>query len=488
MHTTINVARAIAAAVAVLVSVPLAMAEPQVWAGSINAQGQQIKLVLRLDQDDEGAWAGTLDVPGQALAGVPLDRLQVTDERMAFRPLIPGAPEAALPIFELEVDGETAEGIATQAGTHMVARFERTSEEALAAAANERRPQTPRPPFPYRTEEVRVPVEVDGQVAHELAGTLTLPDPGEFGDGPYPCVVTISGTGAQDRDETIYEHKPFAVIADHLARRGVASLRCDDRGVGESGGDYRAAACTDFAADARAQVEYLLTRDEIDHGKVGLLGHSEGGLTAPLVAAENDDVAFVVLLAGMAVRGDEVLTSQSAAMFRLRGLPEHFIEESNRLRELMLDGIREQLGEEELLERARALVAHDGLGMMGEAQVEAQTQQALRAFNNAWGRELVTIDPRDFLSRMTQPTLAITGSLDIQVLPDLNLSAQREALEEAGNEDFTVVELEGLNHLFQNAETGAMSEYQTLRETFDEDALRMIGDWIVERFVRSPKP
>ncbi len=474
--------RAIAAAIAIVFTATLTLAQPQVWAGHVMAPGAEIGITVRLDQGDDGVWSGTLDIPGQAVKGAPLDGIVVEDARLAFRAILPGAPDERNPRFELDISGDSAKGTAVVGGGGVPVVLERTSDEAIEAAARERRPQTPRPPFVYRTQDVRVPVYGDdGEVAHELAGTLTLPETDEFGDGPYPCVVTISGTGAQDRDETIYEHKPFAIIADHLARRGVASLRCDDRGVGESGGDYRAAACTDFAADARAQVEYLRTLGVIDHEKIGLIGHSEGGLTAPLVAADNDDVAFVVLLAGMAVRGDEVLTSQSAKMFELLGLPESFISESNRLRQLAMDAIREDLGDEVVRERLRALVVHDGMGMMGEEQADAQTDMVLGVFYNAWGRELVTIEPTDYLARMTQPVLAITGSLDTQVLPGINLAAQRGALEKAGNEDATVVELEGLNHLFQNAQTGAMAEYATITETFDEDALAMVGDWIVQR-------
>ena len=212
-----------------------------------------------------------------------------------------------------------------------------------------------------------------------------------------------------------------------------------------------------------------------------MLGHSEGGLTAPMAAAGNEDVAFVVLLAGMAIPGDEVLTSQSARMFELRGLEAPFIEKSNRIRREFIEAIREGRGEAELTELARAMVNHDSLGMLPEAQREQQTRIAVRMLNNDWGRELVTIDPAEYIAGLTQPVLAMTGSLDCQVLPELNLTATREALERAGNTDATVLELEGLNHLFQNAKTGAMDEYAKIKETFDPEALELLVDWVAER-------
>lgn len=472
----------LSAVVASCIAVTCAIAQEQVWSGDLTIPGAgDVELVFRFDRLEGGGWSGNGDVAAQGIMGAPLEDIEITDEGMSFRLAIPGAPEAAHPVFSLTLEGDDARGTMTQGGGTLPYAMTRTSEEAMLAAAIERRPQTPRPPFEYRTIDVRVPVVVEGEVAHELAGTLTLPDADTFGDGPYPCVLTVSGTGPQDRDETLVEHKPFLLIADRLAKRGVATLRCDDRGVGQSGGDYATAACTDFAADASAQAEYLLTRPEIDPERIGMLGHSEGGLTVPLAAAGNDNVAFVVLLAGMAIRGDHVLTSQSAKMFELRGLQAPFIEESNRLRTAFIEGIRAQRPDEEITELARALVDHDSLGMMPEAQAAQQARMAVNMLNNPWGRELISIDPADSIARLTQPVLAMTGSLDCQVLPRLNLDATREALERGGNTDHTVLELEGLNHLFQNATTGGMEEYQRIKESFDPEALELLVDWIVEK-------
>lgn len=459
-----------------------AVAQTQLWSGKLAVPGVgELELVFRITPGEGGGWTGEGDVAAQGILGAPLEDIEITDDSMSFRLAIPQAPVAAHPVFELVRQGDHAEGKMTQGGAWLPFAMDRTSEEAMLAAAIERRPQTPRPPFEYRTIEVRVPVIVDGEVSHELAGTLTLPNADTFGDGPYPCVVTVSGTGPQDRDETLVEHKPFLIIADALAKRGVATLRCDDRGVGASGGDYASAACTDFAADARAQVDYLLTRPEIDPERIGMLGHSEGGLTVPMAAADNEHVAFVVLLAGMAIRGDHILTSQSAKMFELRGLQAPFIEESNRLRTELIEGIRAQKPEDELLELARALVRHDSLGMLPEPQLERQARFAVNMLNNAWGRELISIDPASYIARLDQPVLAITGSLDCQVLPELNLAATREALERGGNTDHTVFELEGLNHLFQNATTGAIEEYAQIRESFDPEALELVVDWIAKK-------
>jgi len=347
-----------------------------------------------------------------------------------------------------------------------------------------RRPQEPQPPFPYEEEEVRYP---NPEAGIHLAGTLTLPP----GPGPFPAVALITGSGAQDRDETIMGHKPFWVLADHLTRHGIAVLRSDDRGVGESEGDFSAATSADFAGDAAAAVAYLRERPEIDPHRIGLVGHSEGGIIAPMVAVERGGVAFTVLLAGTALPGDEILLLQGEAIARAMGQDEDAIRGSRELQVATFQVIREEEDPEVRSRRAGEILRdhlagmtpeeREALGIPAEAEDQwIEAQGAVAA--SPWFRYFLTYDPRDHLRRLEVPVLALFGELDLQVPANENMSAMEEALREAGNPDVTLLELPGLNHLFQTAETGSPTEYARIEETFAPAALDAVSSWIVERF------
>lgn len=457
----------------------------RLWSGVAQLQGVELPLTLRLTPTPGGGWSGAMDIPSQGIMGARIGELQLTELSMGFTLPLPGMPEELVPSFDLKIDeaGTTAVGIITQGGMSFPVTLEYTSAEAIAAAVAARRPQTPRPPFPYRAIEVGVPVVAGGERTHDLAGTLLLPDPAEFGDGPYACAVLLTGSGPQDRDETIFEHKPLAVVADALARAGVATLRCDDRGVGGSGGDFAAADSYDFADDAYAQVVFAGHRPEIDRGRVGLIGHSEGGLTAAMVAADQPEaVSFVVTLAGMGLTGRETLIGQAAAMMRLGGTPEDMVARNKELQGVFYDLVESKAPIEEQIAAMRALVENqmgDEAAGVPEAQMQQIVGQQMSVFDSPWMKLLLVIDPARYLQRVRQPVLVMNGELDVQVLPDTNIAAITEALESVGNERVTVRRFPGLNHLFQNAPTGSMAEYTEIRETFDTGALRFMVDWVV---------
>jgi hypothetical protein len=377
----------------------------------------------------------------------------------------------------LNPTGDTAEGVWRQGGRELPLTLRKHATEYQNAKVWENRPQRPRGPVPYEAREVRF----DNQAAGiTLAGTLTLPP----GDGPHPAVVLISGSGAQDRDEFIWEHRPFLVLADHLTRHGFAVLRYDDRGTAQSTGQYRGATIEDFAGDASAAVEFLRGQERIDGARIGLIGHSEGGVVAPMVANTRGDVAFIVLMAATGVDGKTVLLSQSEAMLRAANAPEREMEVAMAVNRAVMDVAANAADGEDL--RARMIEAVDGIIETIPAARREAAAQLIRAqvggqserLEGAWMRHFLTYDPAPALAKLDCPVLAIWGSKDLQVLPDLNQPAIREAL--AGNPNAPFVRLEGLNHMFQAAATGLLAEYAEIDETINPAALEAITSWLIK--------
>ncbi|MCR9165650.1 MAG: alpha/beta fold hydrolase [Nannocystaceae bacterium] len=340
-----------------------------------------------------------------------------------------------------------------------------TESPQPSAAVDPEHPQTPVPPFPYLVEEVTYTNPTSGLT---LAGTLTIPEAA----GPHPAVLLISGSGAQDRDSTLLGHRPFAVIADDLTRRDIAVLRVDDRGVGGSERGPAGVTSEDFATDVEAGVAYLRTRAEIDPGRVALVGHSEGGMIAPMVAAKDPKLAGIVLLAGPGVPGKQLLVSQARALLQAKGMPEGMVEAAVEQQEQTMTAVDEA----ETVEQAREGV----LDVVGDNEM---TRKAVEAQIIPWTLYFVKHDPAPTLERVQCPVLALGGTLDTQVVASENLPAIESALRKGGNEDVTIQTLEGLNHLFQPAQTGDPDEYQGSKVTFDEASLELIGDWLSARLL-----
>lgn len=335
------------------------------------------------------------------------------------------------------------------------------------------RPQEPRRPLPYEEVAVRYP-SADGAVS--LAGTLALP----VGPGPHPVVVLISGSGPHDRDGAMAGHRPFLVLSDHLVRRGIAVLRSDERGIGESSGRFSVATSRDFATDALGAVSFLAGHPAIDGRRIGLIGHSEGGMVAPMVAVRSPDVAFLVLLAAPGLPMAQVIMQQNEAMLRAEGRPEHEIAANLRAAARLADLVAADLDAATLEEQAGA-VFHDRFAdlPLAPAVRDHHVRLAVAQFTSPWMQFAVRHDPRADLRRLTDtPVLAINGTLDTQVLARPNLAGIADALAAAGNRTFVTAELPALNHLFQTARTGAVSEYGLIDETFAPSALHLVSDWI----------
>lgn len=437
------------------------------WQGALQVPGGKLRIVFHLTKGADGALGGTLDSPDQGAKGIPLGK--VTEERGTVRievPAVGGSFEGKRNPATGEITGQWKQG-----GAALPLILKRVDK-----APEVRRPQEPKPPYPYREEQV---VVENARAGVRLAGTLTLPQ----GAGPFPAALLISGSGPQDRDETIFGHKPFRVLADYLTRRGIAVLRLDDRGVGASTGNFAAATSQDFAGDAAAALAYLRGRKEVRADRVGLIGHSEGGIIAPMVAVQHPGVAFLVLIAAPGMTGEEILYAQGQAILKASGAPPEALAAQRALQAKLFQIVKtepdraaaEAKLREVVTEAARATTPDGKLPEGADVQINAQIQAVL----SPWFRFFLTHNPVPVLKQVRVPALAITGEKDLQVPPDENLRAIEEALKAGGNKDIKVVEMPGLNHLLQTAQTGLVAEYATIEETMAPAALKVIGDWIV---------
>ncbi len=326
--------------------------------------------------------------------------------------------------------------------------------------------QDPQKPYPYISEDIAFTQSPEG---FHLAGTITRP----IGEGPFPAVVLVSGSGSQNRDEELMGHRPFLVLADALTRSGVVVLRYDDRGFAESQGDASASTTLDFADDAESAVRYLLTLPFVDSDNVGIIGHSEGGIIGPIVAQRNSDVDFLVLMAGTGVDGMTVLEDQSAAILRSQQVPEPVIAQVGSTNQAIYNTVLDE--SLTLDERKEAIIGMLlPLGMTA-SQAEAQ----LTALFSPWYMTFLTLDPSVYLQDLDIPVLVLNGTKDTQVSASLNVPAIEKALRAGGNTSYTTKVYENLNHLFQPATTGSPEEYASIEITIDPEVLEDISSWVV---------
>jgi fermentation-respiration switch protein FrsA (DUF1100 family) len=431
------------------------------WHGTLETPMGTLRLIVRISADEDGTLTGTLESPDQAPgAQMPLTTVKAEDQTLEF------TLEAANIRYEGAWKDDAWVGTFHQGG-----ELPLTLEPGLPEARKKRR-QEPEGPLPY--DSIGATIQNPWAPGVTLAGTITTP----AGEGPFPGVVLITGSGPQDRDQSLMGHKPFLVLADQLTRRGIAVLRYDDRGFGHSTGQFAGATSTDFALDARAAMDFLRRHPKVRKDAVGFIGHSEGGMVAPLVVEAGGDPNFMVLLAGPGTDLIELLVSQS----RLMGLAEGEAVEDLDRREPILRELFEATAKAE----TQAAAAEHLEALMTDEVVEAlgatpeQRPLLIETLTAPWMRSLLSHDPAGPLSKVTVPVLALNGELDLQVPPKENLAAIAEALSE--NDDASTMELPGLNHLFQPATTGALSEYAQIETTFDEQVIDIIAQWINDRF------
>ncbi|MGH9824551.1 MAG: alpha/beta hydrolase family protein [Blastocatellia bacterium] len=436
-----------------------------IWQGTLKVSGMELHLLFHISKGPDGNLTATLDSPDQGATGIAVDT--VTLQGRALHVEIKRI--ALIYDGELADDGAGVTGTLTQGGQKMALNLTKLEKAPERLAVIE-----PKRPFPYDEQDVSYENKAAGVT---LAGTLTLPR----AKGPYPVVLLITGSGPQDRDETLLGHKPFLVLSDYLTRNGIAVLRVDDRGIGKSTGKFGAATTEDFATDVMAGVEYLRTRKEVDPKQIGLIGHSEGGIIAPMVAAKSPDVAFIVMMAGTGISGEQILYLQGELIARANGTPEAEVEAARKIQEQMFavvktepDRATAQKELHEIVQKARASMTEDQKKEASEAAINEQ----ISALMTPWFKYFMSYDPRPALERVKCPVLAVNGAKDLQVPPKQNLPQIEEALEKGGNSDHEIVELPGLNHLFQTCNSGSPSEYSKIAETMSPLVLETIGDWI----------
>lgn len=394
---------------------------------------------------------------------------------------LPQMPQPAWAHFEVTVgkDGSSAQGSMKQGGGTFVVQMGKLAE---GESGEPKRPQEPKAPFPYSAREVTYTNEVDGA---KFAGTLTIPAEKEFGKGPFPAVLLITGSGPQDRDETLLGHKPFLVIADHLTRHGIAVLRVDDRGVGGSTSPKNMQETTlDYVGDVLAGVQFLKSAPEVRASSIGLIGHSEGGLIAPMVAAQSADVAFIVMLAGPGVPGVQILEEQMVAMARAEGTKDEMLKELGAAQKKLLEAAVRPASDPERdgameVAIAELVKVQSGGKEVPESERTAAVAAAKKSLSGPWMQTFMTLDPRIALAKVKCPVLALNGGLDTQVVASQNVHEIVRVLVASGNQDVTARVFPGLNHLFQHAKTGGFSEYAASEETFSPEVLDVMTGWIV---------
>lgn len=435
------------------------------WQGTLKVKGTELIVVFHIEQKDDG-YTSLMDSPTQGAFGIPTTKTTFENGKLEI-------VVANLGIYyQGALHNDTIKGTFTQGGMPFPLSFVRSAKKELV------RPQNPTAPYPYDVEEITF---TNTKEKIELAATLTLPK----GKEDAPAVILIAGSGPNDRDETVFGHKPFWVLADYLTRKGIAVLRYDKRGIGESEGEYSIATTQDFADDTEAAISYLKSRKEIDPSNIGLIGHSEGGVIAHMVAARNKDLKFAVLMAGLGVTGEELILTQHQLAFDKTTLTEKEKENLNQILINIYSNVSnwtEYAGSEQernnLKEELSILWQNLAPEIQGEVQKEVFIKKTTANIITPWFKYFLKINPSDYLERLSIPILAINGENDTQVNYQTNLKGIEQALKKANNSHYTIKSYPQLNHLFQESTTGEIGEYGEIEQTISPEVLSDIANWI----------
>lgn len=440
------------------------------WLSVVEVSGIKLRLALKVSKTADGSLAATFDSIDQG--ATDLDIETITQKDRAVR-------------FEAKKLGLDYEGTLDEKGDEIAGQLKTGTGplpvifKRAAVVPKLSRPQDPVKPYPYDEEEVVYENKKDGV---KLAGTLTIPR----GAQKYPAVILITGSGGQDRNETVAGHRPFLVLADYLTRKGIAVLRVDDRGMGGSTPGSPTETSENFAGDILAGIEYLKSRKEIDPKKIGLIGHSEGGMIAPMVAARSKDAAFIVLLAGLGQTGEDVLYTQTELLQKADGASRETTAQTNAALKTIFEILRSEPDDKIAEQRIREAFAKQKNALSEEnkktfAAIEESLLGRMTMFSSGWFRYFIDYDPRPALKKVNVPVLALNGENDLQVAWKENLDLIAAGLKAGKNKDFTVKSFPKLNHLFQTSETGRLTEYDKIEETIAPVVLETIAEWILKR-------
>ncbi|WCO03165.1 alpha/beta hydrolase family protein [Psychroserpens ponticola] len=437
------------------------------WSGKTKRGDKEITFVFNIKQEN-ATYLTTMSVPTFRVSGIKPSTTTFANGKLT----IDGSNVGMY--YEGIFNNETQqfEGTYKEGGIEMVLNLKKGSVKIEES----RRPQEPVKPYPYYEEEV---VFENAKAKISLAGTLTLPSE----NGKFPVAILISGSGPQDRDESFMGHKPFLVLADHLTRQGIGVLRFDDRGQGESTGDFGNATTEDFSKDVLSAITYLKTRNDVDIKNIGLIGHSEGGIIAPLAANNSKDVAFMVLLASTGISGAELSVMQSKTLRQFPVKDEVTYEKNTRKAIAIVTSNKSETEiKNELTTHYNNFIRPILMSLnVPEEKVNLFIYSQLKTSLQPWSRYFLQYNPADEIEKLQIPVLSLNGSKDSQVNAKINQEGIRNALIKGGNKDYKIIELENLNHFFQECETGKLDEYRKIEQTFSPTALKEISNWILKR-------
>ena len=436
------------------------------WNGVLKVQGIQLRVVFHIDEL-ENVYSSTMDSPDQGAKGIPVTSTSFENSILKLT-----VSNAGIEYEGVYGNDNIVVGNFKQAGQ----TFPMNLSKEIVEKEKIIRPQEPTKPYSYYSEDVTFENKKAGIT---LAGTLTLPSK----SGLFPVVVLISGSGPQNRDEELLGHKPFLILSDFLTKNGIAVLRFDDRGTAFSNGDFKTATSLDFSTDVEAGVQYLKTRIEINKNKIGLIGHSEGGIIAPMVASRSNDISFIVLLAGTGIPGDQLLLLQQKLIGKSLGISDADLLKNEITNKKAFEIVNKSTNSEQLKSDLsnyikQTLKDNPNAGKPEGMSEEDFVQLQINQITSPWIQYFIKYDPAPTLEKVKCPVLAINGEKDLQVPPKENLEAIKKALEKGGNKKATTKELPKLNHLFQECETGSPNEYAVIEQTFSPIALTEILNWI----------
>lgn len=448
---------------------PLSLTYLSFWQGVLNAGGSKLKMIVKFFNAGNDSLGAFLDSPDQGVKDIPASKVIYGDDSVYFAvKVVNGFYSGKLSSAKSKIEGKWNQG-----GTSFPLLLEKIDK-----VDEVKRPQVPQKPYQYNEEEVTFENKEAGIT---LAGTFTYPKEGKN----FPAVILVTGSGPQNRDEEVFGHKPFLIWSDYLTRNGIAVLRYDDRGVGKSTGKNYGCTSVDFTADAIAAVNYLKGRKEVNKKKIGIAGHSEGGVIAPIAANKCHDISFIVLGAGTAVPGDEILLLQISAISKMEGTPEYKIKQEYELNKKNFEIIKSSKDSLECVEKINRLYDdyYNSLPDSEKSKPEnssAVIEQRKKGFMSTWMRYFLKYDPRTELVKLQIPVLALFGGKDIQVAPSQNKDEMEKALKKSKSKNYKVIVLPGMNHIFQECETGSISEYAKIEQTTSPKMLTVMTEWIKE--------